>query len=457
MGDQGGTAMNQKEPSFSTSTDQTVFDPTILVSRPYPGSKPAGPVTPPAPGSYPERPERREAFALPPRRGPNSLENAATTLLNLMTQLKNTLTYPDIEGLLARVQAEVKAFQNKIQRLGISQKTAENASYVLCTAVDDIVLNNTAWGSNSSWRQQSLLVTFHGDTQGGEKFFQLLDTLLKDPAGNRELLELMYIGMALGFQGRYRSRHDQLEEERERLYHTLHALQREEEPDLSIHWQGVAEKPHTLSRTIPLWVIGAVACALLVAIYGIFLFRLSDASDPVWADFAKVTVRPPLFMREAALPELPKPLPKGGAYDRLRTFLAPEISRKEVDVDPSPEGIIVRIRGDGLFESSSAVLNPNYQGLLQRIAAALKTEPGRVLVIGHTDNIPIRTLRFPSNWKLSQARAETVAAALIASTGTPDRFTARGEAETKPLCSNATAAGRACNRRVEITLMADRP
>jgi type VI secretion system protein ImpK len=125
-----------------------------------------------------------------------------------------------------------------------------------------------------------------------------------------------------------------------------------------------------------------------------------------------------------------------------------------VDVITQPKQIIVRIRGDGLFDSGSTAIKPVHHTLLLRIAEALKTEPGKVLVTGHTDNIPIkRSLRFPSNWHLSQQRAEAVVKMLVAAgAGAAERFTAEGRADKEPLVSNDTAEGRARNRRVEIIL-----
>jgi len=91
--------------------------------------------------------------------------------------------------------------------------------------------------------------------------------------------------------------------------------------------------------------------------------------------------------------------------------------------------------------------------LLARIAAGLQATPGTVLITGHTDNQPIRTLRYPSNWHLSQDRANAVKALLGDSGVKPERMRAEGKADGEPVESNATPAGRARNRRVEITLI----
>jgi len=94
--------------------------------------------------------------------------------------------------------------------------------------------------------------------------------------------------------------------------------------------------------------------------------------------------------------------------------------------------------------------------LFNRVAAALNQVPGQVLVSGHTDNQPIRSLRFPSNWHLSKERAASVQRLLAASVK-PERLSAEGRADTEPVADNGSAEGRARNRRVEILLTATAP
>jgi type VI secretion system protein ImpK len=91
--------------------------------------------------------------------------------------------------------------------------------------------------------------------------------------------------------------------------------------------------------------------------------------------------------------------------------------------------------------------------LFERIAAALNQLPGQVLVSGHSDNQPIRSLRYPSNWHLSKDRAENVLRQL-ATTVKPTRLGSESRADAEPVADNGSAEGRARNRRVEITLFA---
>ncbi|MDW8370740.1 MAG: type VI secretion system protein TssL, long form, partial [Geminicoccaceae bacterium] len=113
----------------------------------------------------------------------------------------------------------------------------------------------------------------------------------------------------------------------------------------------------------------------------------------------------------------------------------------------------IRLPNAGLFASGRADLDPATAPLLACLGRELAGEPGRIRVVGHTDDRPIRTARFPSNWELSRARAEAVRAGLAPFLADPARIAVDGRADTEPVASNAEEAGRARNRRVEILVL----
>ncbi|OYU72236.1 MAG: hypothetical protein CFE45_40685, partial [Burkholderiales bacterium PBB5] len=129
----------------------------------------------------------------------------------------------------------------------------------------------------------------------------------------------------------------------------------------------------------------------------------------------------------------PAPVP------RLATFLKPEVDAGLVEVRDYADRSVVRVRGDGLFEPGSAQVQDRVRPVLDRIAQALQAVPGPVLVTGHTDNRPIRSLRYPSNWHLSQDRAQAVRALLAPRVGEA-RLRAEGRADAEPLQDNASPA-----------------
>lgn len=136
----------------------------------------------------------------------------------------------------------------------------------------------------------------------------------------------------------------------------------------------------------------------------------------------------------------------------IATALHDQIVKGEVEVETRGRKIIIRIREKGSFETASAELHEDYYDVLDEVREVLKEKPGKILVEGHTDNLPIHTPRFRSNWELSSARAVTVAQELMKGDMNPRRFTVSGYADTIGLVDNSTADNRARNRRVEIVV-----
>ncbi|MES9967090.1 MAG: type VI secretion system protein TssL, long form [Sedimenticola sp.] len=137
----------------------------------------------------------------------------------------------------------------------------------------------------------------------------------------------------------------------------------------------------------------------------------------------------------------------------LQEALKEEIDENLVSVETEEARVIIRIQEKGSFPSGTDRLNPGFYDVMDRISEAVVNSPGRVVVAGHTDNIPIRTERFRSNWELSSARAVTVLQALLQNPNVDaGRLVVEGHADSKPLESNDSAEGRAKNRRVELVI-----
>ncbi|MGK0498951.1 MAG: chemotaxis protein MotB [Oceanicoccus sp.] len=133
--------------------------------------------------------------------------------------------------------------------------------------------------------------------------------------------------------------------------------------------------------------------------------------------------------------------------------LQEQISKGEIEIETHGRQIIVRIREKGSFSSGSAELAGNYLPLLSEMRDVLATKEGGISIQGHSDDVPIKTARFRSNWELSTSRAVSVAHAIFeGSVLNPKRVEVSGFADTKPLVSNETPEGRSKNRRVEIVI-----
>ena len=139
--------------------------------------------------------------------------------------------------------------------------------------------------------------------------------------------------------------------------------------------------------------------------------------------------------------------------EMLKRLLDIEIKEGQIDVESTARTILIRIREKGAFSSGSALLNTSFVSVIDKIAGALAQIEGRIAVEGHTDNVPINTFAYPSNWDLSSARSVAVVRRMLdVAPLPPSRLTASGFADTRPQAINTTVDGRARNRRVEIVV-----
>ena len=140
----------------------------------------------------------------------------------------------------------------------------------------------------------------------------------------------------------------------------------------------------------------------------------------------------------------------------LQHALRHEINLHEVAIHREIEGLVISLREFGFFDSGSAVMKTTAMPVLDRIVAILAARTCNLRIEGHTDNIPIHTVTMASNWELSTARAtELVRLLLVRYRFPPQRLAAAGYAEYHPIASNATAQGRAQNRRVDVVILSE--
>jgi chemotaxis protein MotB len=141
-------------------------------------------------------------------------------------------------------------------------------------------------------------------------------------------------------------------------------------------------------------------------------------------------------------------------HRELAQTLSNQVATHTVFIHMGRDGLVISLREAGFFASGSAAPKPETLATLKQIAAALRRTPYDLRVEGHTDNIPIHTSDFDSNWELSAARATHIARIFLDMKAMPpDRISAAGYAEFHPVAQNDTAAGRAENRRVDLVVL----
>jgi chemotaxis protein MotB len=217
--------------------------------------------------------------------------------------------------------------------------------------------------------------------------------------------------------------------------------------------------------------VGMLALAIQVAFQQMGVFEASttqvpiDATQPMPFSIAQAienTERTASLGRVSSRPEGSPAAAENGdlasLQTELETVLAPEIQQKEIAMRSEPDGLVISLREVGFFESGSAQMKSTSMPAFDRIAGMLAKRNYRLRIEGHTDNVPIRTAQFPSNWELSASRATEIVRLLIIRDGfAPDHLSAGGFAEYHPVASNATPEGRGMNRRVDIVVLGAAP
>lgn len=399
-----------------------------------------------------------------------TLVRSAAPLLNLAHALRHTEEQPDITGLRQVAIEAVGRYERDLAGARISPERARAAHYIICATVDDAVLSKP-WGVRAGWARSGLVSTFHMDVTGGERVFDLLDHFHQSPGANKDLLLLIYLCLSLAFEGRTRvSPRGGLElgRIRDSLYKTLLGQYGVFERELSPHWRGVSARHKPLRTAAAIWTLLSILALILALGYLFFTLSLNRASDGTFERLANLPPRDtPSVLIQA--PELPEPSPPvaeappppappqpkpPSRLDNLLAFLQPEVEKKLVTLSDANGRLLVRISNSGLFATGSAEVSEKFHDLLQRIGSALAAENFRAVVVGYTDNVPIRTVQFPSNWHLSEARAKAVGEILSSFTG-PGAIVTEGRADSDPIAGNDTPEGREMNRRTEILVLTD--
>jgi type VI secretion system protein ImpK len=388
---------------------------------------------------------------------------AAMPLLQLLARLRTTAHQPDPADLYQRTVREIHAFDQRARDTGVPAEQVRSAHYALCVSIDEVVLN-TPWGGASDWAKRPLAAALHQDSSEGGRFFELLSRLRQTPAKFMPVIEIMYLCLSLGVMGRYRNApRDAKELDRAKELDCIRAetcalivgQSTLAGQDLSPRWQGVAA-PYARARGgLPVWVVYAAALAVCGALFLWVSTALNAASDN---QYARMLAVPPGSMPQISRavvvqPPPPPPTPaEPGILDRLRASLKADLDSSVVSVVGTAATPVVRVSNRNGFAAGRAVLPPALDAVLERIGTALRNEPGSVQVIAYTDNQPVHTVQFPSNFQLSAARAQAASSAIARTIGDAGRLRAEGRADADAIASNATAEGREQNRRIEVVL-----
>jgi type VI secretion system protein ImpK len=258
------------------SYDDTTFvvDTLDVLNIPLSDTLPQMPLASPGTTSRPR--------TLPAKCGVNPLVTSAAGLLALVEKLRESSTYRDISTLAEQLTHEIKSFEINAQKQGYPADMILLARYILCTTTDELI-SYTSWGSLGLWEEHKLLSAFQNEPWGGERFFLILERASADPNAYIDLLELMYLCLSMGYEGKYRlldQNKTQLDKIIDKLYHSIRWQRGEMKKNLLVT-PSKLESTHVSSH-VSLWLLIVLAGSLLLTGYVSFSFLLARNAAPLF-------------------------------------------------------------------------------------------------------------------------------------------------------------------------------
>lgn len=375
----------------------------------------------------------------------NPLIEAAKPVFILVNAMRQTTSQLSTDSLINKFSLLINRFEEDAEKNGAKYDAIQAAKYCLCTFVDELAVR-AGW-ADESWSKNSLLVSFYDETWGGERFFEIIQNLKQDPDKNIDLIEFVYLCLQFGYKGKYQvlpSGELEVDKIKRDLLSIIHTRRPDQTAKLFGHdliVKDIVQKKQS-KLSIPLWVVGVLGAVIVGGGYLGMQWSLGD-------DFNTASTK----VNSLKLPAVAPKQKEEKTTVRLRPLLENEIARKLVSVTDESDRSTVTILGDGLFESGSVQIQNQYYPVLAAVGQALNSVDGPVVVTGYTDDKPIQSLEFPSNWHLSQGRADAVKQILLnyMQSGN-NRIRSEGRGSTDAVAPNDSPENRAKNRRVEITL-----
>lgn len=362
----------------------------------------------------------------------------------------------DLNAAHARFLVLLRSYEANLIKDGSTEIRARILLYALCATVDDIVLQfKNSLGT--IWTNKSMISLFFNETWGGERFFVFLSQMMKAGASHTKELEVYYLCLELGFEGRYRLDPNDREIRRvkDEVYQFLRTYWGGLPSDLSPSWRGERAPARRAKRDLRHWVALIFVVLAIATIFIILSNYLTQKRRE--AEFALNALKefsPPPVTQQEARPVQQNPVPATPPPQREPDPKISDLSKSGLLTVDEKNGQIVINTTQEVFASASAVLRDAYIDVFEKLASKLNEIPGQITVLGNTDSVPIRSRLYADNMALSEARAQAVADLLgkFFSDG-KNRIIVKGQGATQPVADNATPEGRLRNRRVEITVV----
>jgi type VI secretion system protein ImpK len=224
----------------------------------------------------------------------NPIINAATPILTLVAHIKKSKKPTHLEHIREDLISNINVFDDVLTQLGYTKKIILAAKYCLCTAIDESILR-TEWGTKTPWVQNTLLNHFHNETWGGERFYIILEVLNKNPRENIGLLELLYILLSLGFEGKYYGENTSIREDIQyKTLQTIKHISGKQSRQLATHTHDLnaIKKEQEKSKPLKWFYYGLVGIVIGFALN--YNIKLSNSSSNLLKQLNNIAETPPI-------------------------------------------------------------------------------------------------------------------------------------------------------------------
>lgn len=226
-----------------------------------------------------------------PKAGLNPLTDAAAYLFSIIGKLKQVKSYRNLSKLHQELVQELNVFQDVTKSQGYTSEYILVGRYALCATLDDIIAN-TPWGSQGQWDSYSLLNTLNQESMQHDRFFIILDRIIKEPSLYIDVMELMYICLSLGYKGSYRATefsHNQLEQITNGLYKRIRAHRGDFTKILSPFPINTATNTHKkTNKKVPFWLIILVTVGIILGLFVGLGFLLETISNQAYQELTHI-------------------------------------------------------------------------------------------------------------------------------------------------------------------------
>lgn len=225
-----------------------------------------------------------------PKSGLNPLVDAAAYLFSIIGKLKQLKSYRHLNKLQKELILEINHFQDAAKAHNYSSEYILVSRYALCATLDDIIAN-TLWGSQGQWDTYSMLAVFNQEAMNHDRFFVILERIIKDTAQYIEVMELMYICLSLGFKGNYRSTefgNSQLEQITNSLYKRIRIHYGDFNKALAPYPLKTPPLPKTTQNGMPLWIVMLLTMTVILVVFIGLGYLLDTISNQAYQELMHI-------------------------------------------------------------------------------------------------------------------------------------------------------------------------